>query len=68
MKNIGFDPDINNLDNHTLEGYYYGFAGGGIEGRYEFVYATAAFSGAFGQPEEIRFGPSLSVSVGVLLK
>lgn len=66
VKNIGFDPDIQNLENDTLTGYFYGFAGAGLEGRYDLFYATAVVSGAFGQPEEIRFGLSGTFSVGVV--
>jgi len=66
VKNVGFDPDINNLENDTLDGYWYGTAGGGVELRYKFVYATALFTGAFGQPQEIGFGPSLTAQIGMV--
>ena len=66
VKNIGFDPNIDNLESSTLEGYFYGFVGGGVEGRYEMMYATALVSGAVGQPKEIRFGLSGTFSLGVV--
>jgi hypothetical protein len=66
VKNIGFDPDISRLEESTLSGYFYGFAGGGLEGRYDMFYATAVLNGAFGQPEEIGFGLSGTFSVGLV--
>lgn len=65
VKNIGFDPDIENLENDTLTGYFHGFAAVGLEGRYDLFFATAVATGAFGQPQEIRFGTGLAASVGI---
>lgn len=66
VKNIGFDPDIENLENSTLSGYFYGIAGAGLEGRYDVFFATAMLNGAFGQPQEIGFGLSGAFSVGLV--
>ncbi len=66
VKNIGFDPNIENLDNHTLSGYLHGFAGGGVEGRYQKFFATAVVHSAFAKPREIRFGLSATASAGVV--
>ena len=68
VKNIGFDPNIENLENDTLSSYFHGFVGGGAEVRIRAFFATLLLHGAFGQPREIRFGLSGSFSVGVVLK
>ncbi len=68
VKNIGFDPDIENLDESTLQPYFHGFAGLGLEGRYAPLFGTIVLNGAFGQPREIRFGLSLTASLGVVFE
>ena len=66
VKNIGFDPNIENLENDTLSGYFHGFYGGGLEGRYDMVFGTLVVHSAFGQPREIKFGLSASASLGLV--
>lgn len=68
VKNIGFDPDIENLENDTLTGYFHGFFGAGVEGRYDWAFGTLVVHSAFAQPQEIRFGLSVTASVGVLVR
>ncbi len=68
VRNNGFDPDLSNLDNDTLEGYFMFTGGAGVEGRYEFATLGATIFFPVGGPEEIDFGPSVSVTGGVIFR
>lgn len=68
VKNNGFDPDITNIDNDTLEGYFYFTGGLGLEGRYKFGSLGATILFPAGGPEEIDFGPSVSITGGVIFR
>lgn len=68
VKNNGFDPDITNVDNDTLEGYFYFTGGLGVEGRYEFATLAATLLFPAGGPEEIDFGPAVTITGGVVFR
>jgi hypothetical protein len=68
VRNNGFDPDITNVENDTLTGYFYFTAGAGVEGRYEFATLGATVLFPAGAPEEIDFGPSMSITGGVIFR
>ena len=67
VKNIGFDPDRENLDDDTFETYWFSTAGAGIDIRYSGLSLTALVFFSFLEPEEVPSTLSGSLQVGFLL-
>lgn len=64
ITNVGFDDQIANLDDSTLEGYYAGYIGLGIDARFgRFVIGGSLYL-PFETVERIDFGPSFAFNVG----
>ncbi|TNF33572.1 MAG: hypothetical protein EP329_08175 [Deltaproteobacteria bacterium] len=64
VTNVGFDPQLANLDDNTLEGFMVGYIGFGADLRVEGFVINASFYVPFDSVERIDFGPSFALSVG----
>jgi len=64
VTNVGFDDQLANLDDNTLEGFMAGYIGFGADLRIEGFVVNAAFYVPFESVDRIDFGPSFAFSVG----
>jgi hypothetical protein len=65
--NTGFDPDRDNVDNHTLEGVWLGQLGSGVEFRVHPMSVTLMFAKPIAAPRGLPLDYSLGVQMGVVL-
>lgn len=68
VTNTGFDDNLGSLPDDTLESYWMGYFGVGVEAKIDRFVAGVAFYYPFGGEPLIDFGPMLSVKLGVSLK
>lgn len=64
VTNVGFDDQLINLDDNTLEGFLAGYFGLGADLRIGGFVVGATFYIPFESVERINFGPSFAVTVG----
>ncbi|PKN58095.1 MAG: hypothetical protein CVU56_07445 [Deltaproteobacteria bacterium HGW-Deltaproteobacteria-14] len=64
VTNVGFDDQLINLDDNTLEGFLAGYVGLGADLRIEGFVLGMTFYVPFESVERIDFGPSFAVTVG----
>jgi len=64
VTNVGFDDQIANLDDSTLEGFYAGYLGFGIDARFSNLVVGANLYLPFESVERIDFGPNFSFTLG----
>jgi len=67
VTNVGFDNQIANLDDNTLEGYWIGYAGLGAELRIQSFVIGASFYVPFQSANRIEFGPAFAINIGGII-
>jgi hypothetical protein len=68
VRNEGFNPDPDNPDFDGLSGYSFYTGGIGVEVRYEFLSVGAAVMFPFGGAPGVGFGPSITMTGGVVFQ